>query len=372
MVEVVPIESTKKNIKRFVTFAWEVYRGNPYWVPPLIRDQVKFIREGVYLKTGVIQPFLALRGKKIVGRIIAHYDNRHNEYFGEKRGCVGFFECINDSAVSRALFAAAERWLAGQGMTEMFGPLSFLLYDASGLLLDDYEAVPAVELPYNPPYYVDLFADYGLEKVIDWYAYRISRTTKMPDLAYKLRDRLEQRGGFVFRALDLANYREEAARLNTIFNKAWEGNWGHMPLTAEQWTRVADELRPVVKPELVVVAERRGEAVGFILTVPDINQAIQSANGKLFPFGLIRMLLALRKVDRLRTLMMGVLPEYRMKGLPAVLILETVERGVRMGYQTSDCSLVVETNSALINVLDRFGAERYKTYRHFSKPIAGG
>ena len=156
-VTIVPLTNTKSDIKKFVTSAWRFYRGNPFWVPPLISDQVNLIHAGPYHEVGVIQPFLAYRDGKIAGRIIAHYDNRHNEYFKEKRGCVGFFESDNDTGVSRALFGAAEKWLKEKGMSDMQGPFNFTLYDTPGVLMDDYDNIPAVELAYNPPYYPDLY-----------------------------------------------------------------------------------------------------------------------------------------------------------------------------------------------------------------------
>ena len=204
-IRVEPIGTSKRELKPFLAFAWEIYRGNPYWVPPLIGDKIKFIRKGPYAEIGKIQPFVARRDGRIVGRLIAHFDRRHNEYFNEKRGCVGFFESIDDVAVSRALFAAAEKWLADQGMDCIHGPMNFIVYDESGLLADDYEAVPPIELGYNPPYYHDLFLDYGFQKSRDWYAYRFTQkmSEKVPKLIRQVRDRaLNNTEGITFRNAD--------------------------------------------------------------------------------------------------------------------------------------------------------------------------
>jgi len=323
-----PLRSTKPEIKTFVTSAWRFYRGNPYWVPPLIGDQVNLICAGPYHEVGVIQPFLACRDGEIVGRIIAHYDNRHNEYFREKRGCVGFFESLNDTGVSRALFGAAEEWLKGEGMADMQGPFNFTLYDTPGVLMDDYDNIPAVELAYNPSYYPGLYEDYGFRKNIDWYAYKLTVEERFPKLFYKIWEKVKKdlaahKDGLVIRELNLKKFDEEKSKIFTIFNEAWGENWGHYPMTEKQMAHTVKELREIVKPEFVLIAEYNGEAAGFILSIPDVNPALQAANGRLFPFGLLKILWGMRSVDRLKTILMGIRPEFRMRGLDAYFYVET-------------------------------------------------
>jgi hypothetical protein len=374
LIEIVPLKCTQSDIKKFVTCAWKFYQGNSYWVPPIISQQVKFILSGPYHEVGVIQPFLAYRDGAIVGRIIAHFDNRHNEYFKEKRGCVGFFESVNDIDVSRVLFGAAERWLKEQGMEEIQGPYNFTLYDAPGVLMDDYDNIPAVELNYNPPYYPDLYTDYGFEKKIDWYAYKLTVKQRFPTLFYKMwekikKDAAEGKGDLVIRNVNMRNFEEEKKKIFTVFNEAWSDNWGHYPLTENQWAKFANEMKPIVKPELVIMAEYGDDIAGFIISIPDVNPALKKANGRLFPFGLIRMLLGMRKVDRLKTIVMGIRPKYRMRGLDAYFYVETFERARKLGYTMSDLSLIVETNHSMINALSHMGAVIYKTYRFYGKKM---
>jgi hypothetical protein len=169
---------------------------------------VKFIHIGSYHKVGVIQPFLAYRKDEIAGRIVAHYDNRHNEYFKEKRGCIGFFEPVNDNEVSWALFNAAEQWLKEQGMDEIQGPCNFTLYNTPGVLMNDYSTIPAIELNYNPYYYPALYADYGFEKKLDWYAYKLTTEQRFPKLFYQMwekvrKDAAEGKKGLVIRDVNM-------------------------------------------------------------------------------------------------------------------------------------------------------------------------
>ncbi len=373
-IKIAPIPNNKSDIKKFVSCAWNFYRDNPYWVPPLIGEQVKFIHAGSYLEVGEMQPFLAYRGDEIVGRVIAHIDHRHNDYFKERRGCVGFFESTNDPEVSRSLFDGAEKWLKEKGMTDMQGPFNFTLYDAPGILMDDYENIPPVELAYNPPYYPGLFIDYGFEKKIDWYAYKQTVEERFPKLFYKMwekvkKDEAARKDGLVIRDVNLKKFDEEKLKILTVFNEAWSENWGHYPLTEKQWDKFAQELKTIVKPELVIMAEYNGEIAGFILSIPDANPALQKANGKLFPFGLIKILLAMRKIDRLKTIVMGVRPKFRMRGLDAYFYVETFERAKKFGFAMADMSLIVENNHSMRNALDHMGAKIYKTYRFFNKQI---
>jgi GNAT superfamily N-acetyltransferase len=372
-IEIAPLEPTKTNIRKFVTFAWSIYPDYPNWVPPLIHDQVRYILGGPYHDSGFMQAFMAYRGSRPVGRIIAHYDTRHNEYHHEKRGCVGFFECIDDTEASRRLFAAAETWLAAQGMHELYGPLNFLMYDASGLLVDRFDEMPALECVYNPPYYERLFLDYGFTKRMDWYGYRFPADKIIADSLHKIRDRVyANKEGITFRPprMDKDGFAEDVLKMLGIFNAAWKDNWGHLPITEKQFLFNANSLRMVVKPELAIIAEHHGKPVGYVLSVPDVNQAIKRANGRLFPFGLVRMLWGLRKINRIKVFMLGVLPEYRRKGLDILFYVETLERARKIGYLEGDCSVMVETNTSIITASEHFGAIRHKTYRHFSKPIA--
>jgi len=363
--------NTKKEIRKFVKFAWKIYKNNPYWVPPLISSQMDFILRGTYHDSGVIQPFMAYQNGEPVGRIIAHYDKRYNKMFQKQRGCFGFFECINDKNVSNALFDSCLEWLVTQGMNEMYGPLNFTIYDSSGLLMNDYNSEPVLELPYNPPYYINLLSDYGFEKVIDWYAYRFTRDQNLPAIVYKARERLlKAKGEISFRHVNLRKYWEESRKMLEVFNKAWEENWDHMPLTENQFNFFAKEMKPVAKSELIIFAEHEGRLVGYILSTPDVNQAIKCANGRLFPFGLFKMLWAFRKINRIKLFMLGVLPEFRGRMIESYLIVETYEQAKKMGYREADISLIVETNTNLIRILDKSGAERYKTFRHYSKSIS--
>jgi len=375
-IRVVPLENTKRNIRKFVKFAWRIYKDDPHWVPPLIFDSVFRIHKGPYHETGVIQPFMAYRDGEPVGRIIAHYDNYHNSYFNTRRGAVGFFECVDDTEVSRSLFRAAENWLAAQGMTEMYGPQNFLVYDASGLVVDNFQDDPVVECSYNPPYYERLFLDYGFVKDIDWYAFRIDSDVLIPESFLNIwKQVMNNQEGLTFRNTVISRWNkkaslEEGKRFLEAFNRAWANNWGHLPVRESYISYLVDFGRWIGIPELVIIAEHKGRMAGFVYNIPDVNQALKSANGRLFPFGIFKILRGLRKINRIRVAMTGILPEYRLSGmLELCLYLETKSRGDRRGIKSYDFSLIVEKNSGACRGLYGVGGKRYKTFRFYTRPI---
>jgi hypothetical protein len=165
--------SNKKQLKQFVHFPWKIYKDNPYWVPPLIGDKLKFLdkQKGVFFEFGEADYFLAYKDGKLAGRIDAHIDHQYEKYHDRETGFFGFFECINDQEVANALFEAAEEWLLEKGKSKILGPECFTIYDETAMLYEGYDSTPTILLPYNPPYYHDLVKGYGFKKAIDWYAF---------------------------------------------------------------------------------------------------------------------------------------------------------------------------------------------------------
>ncbi|MDZ7371025.1 MAG: N-acetyltransferase, partial [candidate division KSB1 bacterium] len=338
-----PVRS-KKELKQFVLFPWQVYKNNPYWVPPLIHDQMKFLspEKGPFFEFGEAELFMAFNGDRPVGRISAHVDHQYEKYRDLESGHFGFFEAFNDPEAAAALFEHAEAWLRQRGKTRAEGPYNFTLYDASGMLYEGFDSLPVILLPYNPPYYNDLLTQCGYEKSIDWYAFMVRNTVRLQPIFHRIRDRILKQG-IRIEKIDLKRLDEAVKHVGTIFNEAWMENWGHVPLTQRQLADLAQELKFVVDPDLAYLAFIGDQCIGFSLTIKDINPALQKANGRLFPFGLLKILYHMRKIRRLRTLAMGVLKEHRHKGLDVLFYLNTIEEGIKKGYTESECSIIVET-----------------------------
>lgn len=366
---VVPLELKKRDIRRFVKFPWAVYDKDSPWVPPLIGDQVEYILRGVYHETGVIQPFMAFRGNVPVGRIIAHYDTLYNSLKGVKQGCFGFFECLRDDEAASALFEAASKWCVEQGMETIKGPLNFMVYDASGFLIDGFEQPQVVDQVYNPPYYPEMVEANGFARELDWYAYRSDRTIQVPPVLQRIRERMERENPSIrFSNGDMKKFEASTERYRQLFNEAWKDNSDHRPYSEAQFSEIPKKIKMFINPELVMQAEDGDKLVGMMIIVPDIYQALKKLNGRLFPFGIVRLLRGIRSIDCIRMYVTGIHPDYRGRGIETFFYTELYSRGMRLGYQTIDISLVVETNTALIRSLETI-SRRYKTYRFYTKSL---
>jgi len=369
-IRIKQVES-KSELNTFIRLPWQIYRRDPYWVPPLISDTRKFLnpRTGSFFEFGEACYWLAYEGNSPVGRISSHINRQYEKYHDPLTGFFGFFECQNHPEAASQLFDAASRWLHQRGKTRVLGPLSFSLYDVSGVLYEGFDSLPVILLAYNPPYYNDLLVQAGFEKAIDWYAFLVDKNVALKPAYRRVRDRILRQQGLKIVPLSMKEFPQRVRQVGRIFSDAWMENWGHVPMTDRQIEELAKELRLVAVPELTYFAEVDGECIGFSLSIKDLNPALQKANGRLFPFGLAKILWHSRKVHRLRTIAMGVLKEHRHRGIDVAFYLNTIEQGVKMGYTDSECSMIVETNQRMIGALEDLNARRYKTYRFYQKGL---
>ncbi len=375
-----PIEIRKVRSKKeravFVTMPWKLYRRDPHWVPPLVSDQMAFIDplKGVFFDHGEAELFMAYRGSEPVGRISAHVNTRYDQYFTDSKGFVGFFECEDDTETARALFDAARGWLVGKGRKLMEGPMSFGVYDETGVLIQGFDTDPYVLTSHNLPYYQRLFEANGWEKSIDWYAFRGRKSVFEKQLSpryFVLSQRVLKRDGIVIRQADMRHHLDrEAEIVQRIFASAWSSNWGHVPLTDKEFERLKDGVKQFVIPELTFIVELGGKPIGFALAIYDANVAVKKVNGRLFPFGFITLLATMKKTRRFRLVLMGVLEEYRRQGIEIAMYSHVIQEGMRRGFEEVEMSMIVETNEAMINSAERMPVERYRTWRIYRKDLA--
>lgn len=312
--------------------------------------------------------FVAVRDGAVVGRIAAIENRTHNELHEDRVGFFGFFECVNDRAVSHALFRASADWLRSRGLTTMRGPASFSTNDECGLVVEGLDTPPTLLNPHNPEYYIDLVESAGFEKVKDLYQYQ-SQSSSLPERLVRGAKLIAERQGIVLRSINMKRFKEEIDRIKAIYNSAWEKNWGFVPMTEEEIDHLAKQLKPVIVPDFIVFAEKGTELVGFALALPDLNVALKkNPSGRLFP-GIIRVLWASRKITRTRILLLGVLPQYRRTGADALMYHWIWEKGVKMGYRWGEAGWILEDNTAMNNGLQRLGFSRYKTLRMYDLPL---
>jgi hypothetical protein len=362
----------RRQLKKFIKFSWNIYRDDPNWVPPLIFDQLRFFTPGKnpYLSHSKAQLFMAFRGEEAVGRISVHENNQHSQVHKDGVGFFGFFECIKDQTVANALFDAASSWLKERGLKTMRGPLSFSMNDEVGLLVDAFDEPPFIRMTYNPPYYASLIEGHGLRKIQDLYAYAMFESENLPK---KLRDI----AGFVLedpklivRTMDVRDFKNERERIRKIYTEAWSENWGAVPLTEEEFDRIVGEFKLIFDRDLSFIAEYDGEPAGLSLVLPDMNQALKKADGRLFPLGLLKILWHKRKISSWRMPVMGVLEEHRMRGIEAVFCCRTYDAAKKnRDYRKCELSWVLESNTAANAVLKKMGARRSKTYRIYEKQL---
>jgi len=359
-----------KDLKKFIKLPWTIYKDNPYWVPPLLRD-VKFklnAKKHPFFAHARAELFIAAMGRKVVGRIAAIVNQRHIEFHRENVGFFGMFECIENYDVARLLFSAAEQWCAQAGMDVIRGPVNLSTNDECGFLMEGFDSPPVVMMPYNPPYYLPFCERYGFEKAKDLYAY-FKKEIHIPERLSRIVSRVIKKTGVVVRPLDMKNFDRDTGIIKDIYNASFELNWGFVPLTAAEMDQVAKELKPIVEPELVLFAEIKGEPIGVSIALPDINQVLKKLNGRLGPLNILRFLYYKRKINGLRAIIFGVKKEYRNMGINAVLYYETEKRGRKLGYEWCEMSWNLEDNDLINRFDEAIGGKIYKKYRIYEKII---
>ncbi len=366
--------STPADVEACIRFPFKLYEGAPHWVPPLLLERREFLdpKKNPVCEYAAIQLFLASRGGEVVGTIAAIDNSRYGEFHPEDRhvGFFGLFECVQDQAVADALFAAAGEWLKGRGRSAMRGPVNFTTNDVVGLLAEGFDDDPSIMMSYNYPYYDGLFSAAGFTKAKDLFAFELSDEVYAGQLD-ELAVRLAERAIVQVRPIDLKRWQEELEFVRHCYNLAWAKNWGFVPWTDRELEFIAKELKPLADPRLAFVAEVKGKPAGIMITIPDANQALKLAKGRLFPFGIFKILwkLKVKKVTRLRTIALGVLPEYRRLGIAAILIQRLTKNARDMGYAVSELSWILEDNENLLGPLRQIGAWKTKTYRVYDRNI---
>jgi GNAT superfamily N-acetyltransferase len=357
----------KRELSQFIKFPWKIYEGNQFWVPPLLMDRRKLVdrKKNPFYKHSQAEFFLAYSNDEIVGRIAAIINDNHNKEHNENIGFFGFFECTNDQKVANALFNTAKKWLKEKGITAVRGPANPSVNDEYGLLIDGFDKTPVILMPYNPPYYAQLIEREGFQKIKDLYAYYLQQSTVYSEKLERVAQIVKNREGMSFRTLDMKIFDEELKIIEKLYNDVWQYNWGAVKMTEDEFKALAADLKPIVVPELVLIAEVNKQPIGFALSLPDINIALKyNKKGRLLP-GFVRLLVHKKKIDGVRIIVLGVLKEHQKSGIAGVLFLETARQAKKLGYTWGEASWVLEDNVMMNRSAEMMNATKYKTYRIF-------
>ena len=361
----------QKNLMAFVRFSWEIYKGERYWVPPLIKDQLsKLSPTHPFRSHSEITLFLAYRGAKIVGRIAGIIDRNYIEFHQEKVGFFGFFESILDGEVAAAFLSRVAHWLKGHGIDKMAGPMNPSTNDECGLLVEGFESFPCLMMPYNPPTYPSLLEGFGLRKRMDLYALLLEESTFHLDRLDRITERLRKREPRLHvRPINLGRFDDELKIVKEIYNQAWSKNWGFVPMTDEEINLAAKELKPLVVPDLILFAYWEKEPVGFSVSLPDYNEVLKHLNGKIGLLGGLKFLYYSKKIHKIRVMLLGIKQAFQRKGIEGLLYIETFRNGTQKGYDSAECSWILEENVLMQHGIEAMGGKRYKTYRIYEMPL---
>jgi GNAT superfamily N-acetyltransferase len=365
-ISVIPV-STKAHEKAFVRFVWDHYEGDPNWIPPLIHNVKELVnyKKHPFYEAAKCQTFLAFDGDRIVGRIAAIIDHNHNEHHNEKRGMFGFFESIEDQNVANALFDAAKRWFAEHDIQLMRGPANPSQNYEWGMLVDGFHTPPTFLMTYNKPYYDELVKGYGFEKSQDLFAYNAPvelLDTLDPKLMF-VAEEATRRFNVKVRPISKKEFKKDVGIFLRIYNSALLAQWGFTPMSESELQATATNLKFLIATEMTSVAEVDGKGVGIVFGLLDYNPLIKKINGKLYPFGWLRLLLGRKKLKRVRLMSTNVSPEYQRWGLGIVLMSRMVPEVLKWGIDEGEFSWVLESNKLSRGTLERSGLTSDKTFR---------
>lgn len=374
-IEIRTVNPTKKELKKFVKFGIDHYKGNSFFVPPLVMDDVNTLRpdKNPAFDFCEAQSFMAFRDGKPVGRITAIINKRVNERTGQKNMRFGFVEFINDNEVVDALFDAAEEWGRGRGMESMTGPMGFSDMDHEGMLIEGFDRLGTMATIYNYDYYPRQMERLGMEKDADWVEYLIKVPDAVPEKYQRIADIVSRK--FNLRALHFTSRKkikdEYGQALFDLINEAYDGLYGYSPLTPRQIEHYIDLYLGILRlDDISIIVDTDNRLVAAGISIASFSRALQKSRGRIFPFGWWHLLKPLRaKVDTVDLLLVAVKPEYQSKGVNALLFTDLLPRYIKTGYRQAESNVELEGNSSVQKQWEYFEREQHKRRRCYKKSL---
>lgn len=364
------IES-RRVLKEFIRFPWTVYRNEPHWVPPLIIEMKEKLdpKKNPFFEHAEMDLYLARRDGRPTGRIAAILDRNHNAFHDEKVVFFGLYESLNDPETAGALLDAVAAWGRERGMDTLRGPMNLSMNDECAFLLEGFDSPPAIMMPYNPPYYLDLMDRCGLVKAKDLYAFFATRDHRVSEKIREIADRVRRETRIVLRPVTKKSLDRDAEKIMYVYNNAWEKNWGFVPWTPNETRYMAEKMKQIADTRIILLAEEDGRPVGFAFGLPNLNEAIKKIDGRLTPLGMAKFLYYRKKIKGMRAVVFGILKEYRQTGLSYYLYSELEKSVIRAGYEWGEMSWQLEDNDPVNRFNLSVGGRLYKKYRIYEKKI---
>jgi ribosomal protein S18 acetylase RimI-like enzyme len=364
--------TTKKDLAAFLDLPYRLYKNDPVWVPPLRDEQRGQFdpRRNPLLDHCEWQLFLLEENGKTIGRIAAFIDLLAINFWKERIGLFGYYECLPDLDAARLLLEAARTWLRSRKCTSMRGPWSFVSQEW-GLVVEGFEPSPVVMAPYNPPYYEKHLASFGLTKIKDLLCWYVSAAEghRLPERILRLTDAVAKRYGVKIRQLDMKHYEEEVKIVIELSNASIIDNWGYSPVTEAEVQAMARDMKQIIQPKGVLFAENAdGKPIGFAIALPDVNSLLKGLNGHLFPFGFIKLLTGIPRLRRYRMFALGVIPEYQGKAIDS-LIYRALNESLYTPDTWMEINYVLEDNWPMVNAVKKLGCVPLRRYRVYEMGI---
>ena len=374
-VTITPVK-TRKELKQFIRFNYELYKENPYSVPDLYEDMLGTLdpKRNAAFEFCEAEFFLAVRDGEIVGRVAAIINRRANEKWGVNAVRFGWIDFIDDDEVSKALLDTVERWGRERGMTQVQGPLGFTDFDAEGMLIEGFDRISTMATIYNYPYYPVHMEKWGYEKEVDWIEFLIKVPNEAPDKIKRIAGMVEKR--FELKIEKVSSNRELERRYGQeifdLVNKCYSPLYGYSPLTNKQIEQYIKMYLPLVNRDMIaLITDKNGKLVGVGISIASLAVALQKAKGRLFPFGWFHILKALfiKRPTRLDFLIVAIDPEYQGKGVNAMIINEILPNYVKMGFKDVETNPELEENNKVQAQWELFEKEQHKRRRAYKKEI---
>jgi hypothetical protein len=375
MIEILKIDpSNKGQLTKFIDFPHDLYADDPNYVPMLFMEQEALLnpKKSPFFKHSTAEYFLAMKDGKIAGRIAAILNRNHIGFTEKKEGFFGFFDVINNQAVADILLDTASEWLRRQGISKVIGPGNFSTNETCGLLVENFDEPPFIMMTYNAPYYIDLLEQYGFTKQVDLLCYELL-DSKLPHEVMAFADKLEKRladRGVTIRQINMKKYTEEIEKFLPVYNESWAENTGFVPMSADEVRQIGKDLRQVIDPDYVHFAEKDGKIIGVSLTIPNVNEVqIKVKRGRLFPFGIFKLLFGLKKIKTIRILALGTIKEYRRLGVDVCFYVRIIKTSLRKGIGRGEASWILENNDMMNRALEHINGKVYRKYRLYEKTL---
>lgn len=364
--------NTPSDLERFILLPFSLYEEHPNWVPPLLSDVRNTLTPGrnPFWNHAERKLFLAELNGIPVGRIAAIIDHNYNQYHQTTVGFFGFFETVDEPEVATVLLESVCAFCRERGLTLIYGPANPSLNDEAGLLVDGFNSPPMIKLAYNPEYYATLLEQAGFSKAKDLYAFLMEIDRPVPEKLQRVMERLKSKPELEVRPVNLSRLEQDLAFIREVYNDAWSQNWDFAPMTEEEISCLARQLRPIIVPGLCPLVFYKGEVAGMCIGLPDYNQILWHLKGRMFPFGWLKFITMRRRITQGRLWALGVKRKFHNLGFDSLLYYEAFTTGRKLGYTRGELSWILEDNYDIIRPVEMWGGRVYKTYRIYQKSLA--